>query len=96
MLEYKLKWHDLPVKYVNLLNSSKTCPLCSGHLVTYEGRLVRCENCGFIHDRDVIACLNLRMWGLGVTLNGDELPKVLSFRSDVSQSGRMSIKGYVR
>jgi len=27
MLEYKLKWFGLPVKYVNPSNSSKTCPL---------------------------------------------------------------------
>lgn len=28
MLEYKLKWLELPVKYVNPKNSSRTCPLC--------------------------------------------------------------------
>jgi putative transposase len=33
MLEYKLKWLGLPVKYVDAKNSSRTCPLCSGHLV---------------------------------------------------------------
>jgi len=66
MLEYKLKWLGLPVKYVNPLNSSKTCSVCSGKLFAYRGRLVKCENCGFIHDRDVVACLNLKMWGLGL------------------------------
>ncbi|MBS7628321.1 IS200/IS605 family accessory protein TnpB-related protein [Candidatus Bathyarchaeota archaeon] len=29
MLEYKLKWFGLDVKYVNPRRSSKTCPLCS-------------------------------------------------------------------
>lgn len=61
MLEYKLKWFGLPVKYVNPANSSKTCPLCSGRLSAYEGRLIMCKNCGLIQDRDVIAVLNLRM-----------------------------------
>ncbi len=89
MLEYKLKWFGLPVKYVNPSNSSKTCPVCSGRLSAYRDRLMKC-NCGFIQDRDVIACLNLRMWGIGVAPNGDE-----PF-GDVSQSGRMSIKDYVR
>lgn len=88
MLEYKLKWHGLPVKYVNPLNSSKTCPVCSGKLLAYRGRLMKCENCKIIADRDVVACLNLRMWGLGVTPKGDELPKVLFFGSDVSQGDR--------
>jgi len=70
MLEYKLKWFGLPVKYVNPANSSKTCPLCSGRLSAYEGRSMKCENCGIIADRDIIACLNLRMWGFGVIPNG--------------------------
>jgi len=87
MLEYKLKWFGLPVKYVNPSNSSKTCSLCSGRLSAYEGRLMKCK-CGFIQDRDVVACLNLRMWGLVVTLNGDKLLKVLPFKGDVSQGGR--------
>jgi len=67
MLEYKLRWLGLPVKYVNPKNSSKTCPLCSGRLATYEGRLMKCKKCGLILDRDVIAALNLQMWGSGVT-----------------------------
>ena len=90
MLEYKLKWFGLTVKYINPSNSSKTCPLCSGRLSAYEGRLLKCNRCGFVQDRDVIACLNLRMWGLGVALNGGEP------LGDVLQSGHTSIKDFVR
>jgi len=68
MLEYKLRWFGLPVKHVNPANSSRTCPFCSGSLAAYRGRLMKCSNCGLIADRDVIAVLNLRMWGLGVAL----------------------------
>jgi len=85
MLEYKLRWFGLPVKHVNPANSSKTCPFCSGSLAAYRGRFMKCSNCGLIADRDVVAVLNLRMWGLGVTPNGDE-----PLKGDVSQSGRMS------
>ncbi|MEM3786818.1 MAG: transposase, partial [Nitrososphaeria archaeon] len=46
MLEYKLKWLNLPVKYVNPKNSSKTCPLCSGSMASYGGRSLKCEKCG--------------------------------------------------
>ena len=65
MLEYKLKWLGLPVKYVNPKNSSKTCPLCSGSMASYGGRLMECEGCGLVLDRDVVAVLNLQMWGQG-------------------------------
>ncbi|MEM2507556.1 MAG: zinc ribbon domain-containing protein [Nitrososphaeria archaeon] len=65
MLKYKLKWFELPVKYVNPKKSSKTYPLCSGSMAFYRGRLMRCENCRSIIDRDAIAVLNLQMRGLG-------------------------------
>ena len=65
MLEYKLKWNGLPVKYVNPANSSKTCPLCSGSMASYGGRIMKCEKCNVILDRDVIAVLNLQMRGAG-------------------------------
>ncbi|MEM0219776.1 MAG: transposase [Thermoproteota archaeon] len=67
MLEYKLLWNGLPVKYVNPKNSSKTCPLCSGSMASYEGRLMKCEECNIILDRDIIAVLNLQMRGEGFT-----------------------------
>ena len=61
MLEYKLKWLGLPVKYVNPKYSSKTCPLCQATMVAYEGRSMKCKKCGFTADRDVVAVLNLQM-----------------------------------
>ncbi|MDI9645277.1 MAG: zinc ribbon domain-containing protein [Archaeoglobales archaeon] len=63
MLEYKLKWLGLPVKYINQANSSKTCPLCSGSMASYDGSIMKREECGFVMDRDVVAVLNLQMWG---------------------------------
>ena len=91
MLEYKLKWKGLPVKYVNPANSSKTCPLCSGRLSAYEGRLMRCGRCGYVGDRDVIAVINLRMWGLGVAPKGGE-----PLKGDESQSGCLHINADIR
>jgi len=66
MLEYKLKWLGLPVKYVDAKNTSKTCPLCSGYLVAYGGRLMKCEKCSLTMDRDIAAVLNLQMRGAGL------------------------------
>ncbi len=85
MLDYKLKWFGLPVKYVNPSHTSKTCPLCQATMVAYRDRLMKCESCGFVEDRDVVAVLNLRMWGSGVTPKGDEPLRVLAFRGYVSQ-----------
>ncbi|MEM1555860.1 MAG: transposase [Candidatus Bathyarchaeia archaeon] len=65
MLEYKLKWLNLPVKYVDPKNSSKACPVCSGSMASYLGRIMKCEECGLTMDRDVIAVLNLQMRGAG-------------------------------
>jgi len=64
MLEYKLRWYGLPVIYVNPAHTSTTCPLCAGHMVAYEGRLVKCKKCGLVADRDVVAAINLQMWGV--------------------------------
>jgi len=50
---------------VDAKNTSKTCPLCSGHLVAYGSRLMTCGKCNLIMDRDVIAVLNLQMRGAG-------------------------------
>jgi len=88
MLEYKLKWLGLPVKYINPKNSSKTCPLCSGRMATYEGRLMKCKKCGFIADRDIIAVLNLQMWGSGVT------PKALIARLRAMTGKRLANKNF--
>jgi len=38
MLEYTLKWLNLPVKYVNSAKSSKTCPSLYRKKSLYVGR----------------------------------------------------------
>ncbi|AHF81275.1 RNA-guided endonuclease InsQ/TnpB family protein [Thermococcus paralvinellae] len=63
IIEYKAKWFDIPVIYVNPKNSSRVCPACGGQLIPQEGRLMKCS-CGLVEDRDFIAVLNLRMWGV--------------------------------
>ena len=36
-------------------------------MVAYRGRLLKCVECSLILDRDVVAVLNLQMWGSGAT-----------------------------
>jgi len=38
LIEYKAKWHGIPVIYVNPRNSSRACPACGGQLIPQEGR----------------------------------------------------------
>ena len=94
-LEYKLKWLGLPVKYVNPKNSSKTCPLCSGRMATYGGRLMKCLKCGLVLDRDAVAVLNLQMWGSGATLKALlEAPASMMGKRLIDQNPQISMKVY--
>ncbi|MEM4868557.1 MAG: transposase, partial [Ignisphaera sp.] len=79
---YEALERGLAVRYVNPVKTSSTCPRCGNKLESNGNRVMRCTRCGFIGDRDVIACINLflrysRCGGLGVPLNApkpDENP----------------------
>ena len=78
MLAYKATWAGLPVRFVNPAYSSRTCSVCSGCLKAYQGRLMRCEGCSLIIDRDEAAALNLRMrgaWGSPEGGSTEMMPK---------------------
>ena len=50
----------VPVIKVDHKYTSSTCPICGFYPMTrLAGRVMSCPSCGFSHDRDVIACLNL-------------------------------------
>ncbi|ADI31314.1 RNA-guided endonuclease InsQ/TnpB family protein [Staphylothermus hellenicus] len=67
MIEYKAKLNGIPVVYVNPRNTSRLCPICGGRLAPNGRRLLKCRKCGYINDRDIIACINmLRMRGVPV------------------------------
>ncbi len=73
-IEYEYMEKGIPLVKVNPRRTSKLCPKCNGKLASIKGRILKCNNCGFIGDRDVIACLNLisRCGVLGVTLNAPD------------------------
>jgi len=63
-IEYKAKLERLPVAYVKPKHTSSLCPICGGKLASNGYRLLKCKDCGYENDRDVIACVNLlRMRG---------------------------------
>ncbi len=52
--------HGVPVEEVDPKYTSQTCPLCGFRPMTCSaGRVLSCPRCGFSHDRDVVACMNL-------------------------------------
>ncbi|AAB98747.1 TPA: IS200/IS605 family element transposase accessory protein TnpB [Methanocaldococcus jannaschii] len=58
-IEYKAKWDGLDVEYVNPSRTSKLCPICGCKLDPNGQRLLKCNNCNLVFDRDVVATFNL-------------------------------------
>ena len=50
--------YNVPVIFVNPMNTSTTCPKC-GNKLTYIHRLAICSKCGFIADRDTTGAMNI-------------------------------------
>jgi len=64
-VEYKAKLEGLPVKYIAPKNTSSLCPVCGGKLAPKGHRRLRCKNCGYENDRDVIGAINILKRGCG-------------------------------
>ncbi|MEM1643275.1 MAG: zinc ribbon domain-containing protein, partial [Desulfurococcaceae archaeon] len=74
---YEALERGLMVSYVNPMKTSSTCPRCRSRLKDNGGRALQCTKCGFIGDRDVVACINLfyrytRCGVPGVALNAPQ------------------------
>ena len=58
-IKYKAKWNGLCVDYVKAYRTSSLCPICGYKLNPNGQRLLKCNKCGLIFDRDVAATYNL-------------------------------------
>jgi putative transposase len=58
-IEYEARERNLEVVKINPKATSSKCPRCSGKLVEYEYRVLKCRKCGFTGDRDVTATINI-------------------------------------
>jgi IS605 OrfB family transposase len=58
-IEYKARWEGIPVIYVNPSGTSAKCSICGVQMVSEENRMLRCNSCGFMVDRDVNAAKNI-------------------------------------
>ncbi|MDH5811740.1 MAG: transposase [Candidatus Methanomethylicaceae archaeon] len=68
-IEYKALERGIPVVYTKAKNTSITCPRC-GYIDKVNRRsqsLFRCVNCGFQHNADYVASLNLSRMELAPT-----------------------------
>ena len=71
IIEYKAKLKRVKVVFVDPAYTSSLCPICGGRLSPNGHRGLKCSNCGFEADRDVVGSWNirlraLRMWGVTV------------------------------
>lgn len=63
-IDWQAEKHGVPVMAVNPRGTSTTCPRCGARLLEVGRRYMRCPNCGFEGDRDVIAVINIRLKAL--------------------------------
>ncbi|ACS91088.1 MAG TPA: IS200/IS605 family element transposase accessory protein TnpB [Thermococcaceae archaeon] len=73
IIEYKAKLKGVKVVFVDPAYTSSLCPICGGKLSPNGHRVLKCSNCGFEADRDVVGSWNIRlralkMWGVTVPL----------------------------
>jgi len=60
-INYEAKERGLIVVKVNPRGTSSRCPRCGSRLAGGGHRVMKCNKCGFIGDRDVVATVNLYM-----------------------------------
>lgn len=79
-LQYWIDWqaekHGVPVVVVNPSGTSSTYPKCDAKLKEIRRRYMRCPNCGFEGDRDVIAVVNIRLRAMGGSLVAPTAPQM--------------------
>ncbi|AEK71995.1 IS element ISTsi1 orfB, putative trasposase [Thermococcus sp. 4557] len=71
IIEYKAKLKGVKVVFVNPAFTSSLCPICGEKLSPNGHRVLKCSNCGFEANRDVVGSWNVRlralkMWGVTV------------------------------
>ncbi len=58
-IEYEARERSLEVIKIDPRGTSSKCPRCGKKLVEDKHRVLRCRECGFMGDRDVVATLNI-------------------------------------
>jgi putative transposase len=71
-IDYKCEWYERTRIKINRFYPSTKRMSCCGHVqdVALSERIVTCQKCGKIHDRDVNAAINIKAAGLAVSACG--------------------------
>jgi len=73
IIEYKAKLKGIRVVYVDPAHTSSLCPICGVKLSPNGHRVMKCKNCGFKADREVVGRINIRLKALRIW--GSRAPK---------------------
>jgi len=63
MIDYKSRWNNTPLIYVNPKNTSRSCSRC-GEIGTPNNSTLACEKCGLVIDRQLNASINILKLGM--------------------------------
>ncbi|HHC19092.1 MAG TPA: transposase, partial [Euryarchaeota archaeon] len=83
---YKAKLKGIRVIYVDPAQTSSLCPICGERLSPNGHRIMKCKNCGFSADRDIIGSWNIRLTALKMW--GSRTPESQSMKPG---EGRLSV-----
>jgi len=92
MIDYKSRWNNVPIQYVDPKNTSRTCSRCgyiNGNLK--EKRVLKCENCGLEIDRDTNAAINILKRGMASCGSGRDWQR-MNCRLDEDSASQLSEK----
>jgi putative transposase len=84
MIDYKGRWNNIPIQYVNPRGTSKCCSRC-GDVGTLNNSTFACEKCGLIIDRNLNASINILKLGMALCGSGSRLPKVEDLKNLISE-----------
>jgi putative transposase len=88
MIDYKSKWNNIPVQYVNPKNTRKSCSIC-GEIGTLNNSTFACEKCGLVIDRNLNASINILKIGMAPCSSWSRLPKVEDLKNQISEVALM-------
>jgi putative transposase len=77
MIDYKSRWNNIPIEYVNPKNTSRSCSIC-GEIGTLNSSTFVCERCGLVIDRNLNASINILKIGMGACGSSTDWLKMIA------------------
>ena len=77
MIDYKGRWDNIAIQYVNPKNTSRSCSRC-GELGTPNNSTLTCEKCGLVIDRQLNASINILKLGMASFGSGSDWSQLMA------------------